>query len=237
MQQSNEQKRATMYQLKRTRVVGAVRRIYKRLSRGRRNRTINQQLLVLSVPLSSQHVEKCQLFPDRLSMISSFPKNAMVAEVGVAQGDFSAEIVRRTTPSILFLIDAWHMRETSPYGEAGYKTVVDRFGEGITNGRIIIKRGFSHLKLAELDDNTLDWVYIDAAHDYASVTADLELAHAKVKNGGIISGHDYHRWGSYGKRFGVVEAVNRFCVQREQPLIGLSIDSDNNWSYAIRLHK
>lgn len=226
-----------MHRLKRTRAVGAVRRIYKRLSRGRRNRTIDQQLLVLSAPLSSQHVEKCQLFPDRLSMISSFPKNTVVAEVGVAQGDFSTEILRRTTPSILILIDAWHMRETSPYGEAGYKVVTDRFSEEIANGRIIIKRGFSHQKLAELDDNTLDWVYIDAAHDYASVTTDLELAYAKVKNNGIISGHDYHRWGSYGKRFGVVEAVNRFCVQRQLPLIGLSIDSNNNWSYAIRLCK
>jgi hypothetical protein len=40
-------------------------------------------------------------------------------------------------------------------------------------------------------DNSLDFVFIDAAHDYDSVKQDIISWLPKVKKGGIISGHDY----------------------------------------------
>jgi len=43
-------------------------------------------------------------------------------------------------------------------------------------------------------DNTLDFVFIDAAHDYQSVKEDIGAWYPKVKEGGVISGHDYPEW-------------------------------------------
>lgn len=40
-------------------------------------------------------------------------------------------------------------------------------------------------------DNSISMVFIDAAHDYDSVYADILAWAPKVKSGGIISGHDY----------------------------------------------
>lgn len=40
-------------------------------------------------------------------------------------------------------------------------------------------------------DQSLDSVFIDAAHDYESVRADIAAWLPKVKKGGIIAGHDY----------------------------------------------
>lgn len=40
---------------------------------------------------------------------------------------------------------------------------------------------------------SLDFVYIDARHDYASVLEDLEAWFPRVRPGGIIAGHDYCR--------------------------------------------
>ncbi|HEY6045478.1 MAG TPA: class I SAM-dependent methyltransferase [Pyrinomonadaceae bacterium] len=38
---------------------------------------------------------------------------------------------------------------------------------------------------------SLDWVHLDARHDYASVKADIEAWLPKVKRGGWLSGDDY----------------------------------------------
>ena len=59
-------------------------------------------------------------------------------------------------------------------------------------------------------DNSLDFVFIDAAHDYENVTKDIEAWFPKVKtNTGIISGHDY-AWGPEVKK-----AVDDFFQPRE----------------------
>lgn len=41
------------------------------------------------------------------------------------------------------------------------------------------------------EDNSLDFVFIDGAHDYLSVKEDIEHWYPKVKKGGYISGDDY----------------------------------------------
>ena len=38
----------------------------------------------------------------------------------------------------------------------------------------------------------LDFVYIDANHNYECVKEDIEHWYPKVKVGGIIAGHDFH---------------------------------------------
>lgn len=42
------------------------------------------------------------------------------------------------------------------------------------------------------DDNSIDFIYLDGAHDYESVKRDLQLYLPKLKDGGIIGGHDYN---------------------------------------------
>jgi len=40
-------------------------------------------------------------------------------------------------------------------------------------------------------DGSLEWVHLDARHDYASLKADIEAWLPKVKRGGWLSGDDY----------------------------------------------
>ena len=42
-----------------------------------------------------------------------------------------------------------------------------------------------------IPDDSVDFVYIDARHDYCAVTEDLELFWPKLRVGGIMAGHDY----------------------------------------------
>lgn len=54
-------------------------------------------------------------------------------------------------------------------------------------------------------EGTLDWVHLDARHDYASVVADIAAWLPKVKAGGWLTGDDYdpEKWPE------VVDAVSR----------------------------
>lgn len=41
------------------------------------------------------------------------------------------------------------------------------------------------------ENESLDFVFIDAAHDYESIKSDIEHWYPKVKRGGYIAGDDY----------------------------------------------
>lgn len=48
---------------------------------------------------------------------------------------------------------------------------------------------------ASFADGSLDWVFIDALHDFRNVARDIRTWAPKVKPGGLLSGHDYGRAG------------------------------------------
>ena len=65
----------------------------------------------------------------------------------------------------------------------------------------------SSIEYADLiENNSVDFVYIDAKHDYDSVKQDLSVWFPKVKIGGFLAGHDYdkNQWPD------VVQAVDEF---------------------------
>ena len=62
-------------------------------------------------------------------------------------------------------------------------------------------------------DQSIDCVYVDAAHDYESVYHDLVRWWPKCKT--MIAGHDYGMWNhAVGCPFGVIPAVERFADER-----------------------
>jgi hypothetical protein len=80
-------------------------------------------------------------------------------------------------------------------------------------------RSLSHLAATRYQDASLDFVFLDACHQYEQVKQDILAYLPKVKSGGFIGGHDYNK-GSYP---GVVRAVNEhfksFQIMRESWLV------------------
>jgi hypothetical protein len=127
-------------------------------------------------------------------------------EVGVEQAMFSRVIC--LTADKLYGVDP--LKAYKGYREHVTQSKLDGFYEKVMqrmetyNFEFI--RKFSVDAAKDFEDESLDFVYIDANHDYESVKADIEAWLPKVKKGGIISGHDYCRRGNMN--FGVIEAVN-----------------------------
>lgn len=165
------------------------------------------------------------------------PHNAKVVEVGVQGGGYAACILRSTNPQQLYLVDCWEYQDPTIYDdpeanvpnemqERLYQETKARFAG---DPRVILVRKYSIEAAALFDDESLDWVYIDANHGYESAKEDIALWWPKVKEGGFLSGHDY----IVRPSFGVVQAVNEFLI--DQKLYLSYLTTDNNYdSWAIQ---
>ncbi len=141
-------------------------------------------------------------FKDFYSQMAKEPFRNYV-ELGVHTGASIAFLAQRLEetgrPFDLFGVDLWQWHDTE--GEDPFNVMMARFDSlGINCVRPI---RMSTLKAAEMwPDQSVDFVFIDASHDYESVKADIIAWRPKIKPGGIISGHDY------GEPCGVQQAVD-----------------------------
>jgi hypothetical protein len=58
----------------------------------------------------------------------------------------------------------------------------------------------------QIEDGSLDFVYIDGDHCFDAAMLDLILWSRKVRKGGLVGGHDYYRF----RNAGVVPAVDNY---------------------------
>jgi predicted O-methyltransferase YrrM len=64
-------------------------------------------------------------------------------------------------------------------------------------------RNTSDDAVAELINDSFDFIYIDGIHTYEQVNKDIDNYKPLIKKGGFIGGHDYHPvWG------GVIQSIN-----------------------------
>lgn len=180
----------------------------------------------LKVFLNKEHLKNCQVLPCREDLLEQMPQHAICAEVGVAEGYFSEQILRICKPTKLYLIE---------YGKKYCENLRKRFATEIENGRIEILEGDSIEMLKKLQDNALDFVYLDATHDYEHPARELCVCKNKVKQGGFIMGHDYTRFSLWeAQQYGVIEAVNEFVVLNNYEMRFITLDMlSSNSSYAL----
>lgn len=184
------------------------------------------------VLLQERHIANLKTVLNRNALLSQLPEGAMAAEIGVNRGDFSERIFTYAKPRQLHLVDIW---DSERYHEGLMHHVTTRFADRIEDSTVVIHRGYSTDMMKTFDDNFFDWVYIDTDHTYQTTAAELRLASKKVKPEGLILGHDYTTgdW-KMRNRYGVVEAVNEFCVNYDYEFIYMTHETHRHCSYAIR---
>lgn len=147
----------------------------------------------------------------RLDLFKKLANGSYAVEVGTLQGDFAKEILDACQNINLTIVDYW------PGKFLQYR---EKFKATMQCDDSLAGRGWKVLEMPSLDAATwcknnskegFDLIYIDAAHDYASVYADLMAWWPVVKSGGIFAGHDYENkpddgfWGPIEVRAAVDE--------------------------------
>lgn len=218
--------------LKKTPILNKFSRLIWRKFNARNNKVRADQVNSMPrFPIDEAHVEGGEIISNRKALIEKMPQNAIVAECGVDEGDFSTLIQQMSNPKKLHLIDTW---SSNRYNESKAQKVYSRFDSEITDGSVIINRLLS-IEAAEIfDDNYFDWIYIDTAHNYKTTIQELYAFAPKVKRDGFITGHDYTmgNWKS-SLKYGVIEAVAEFCVRENWKIAYWTADFTEGNSFAI----
>lgn len=120
-------------------------------------------------------------FVIREDLFLNQPTNAKCVEVGTRFGDLAYAVIEKRPDLKLTVVDSW---------EGAFADAENAARQRLGNKASIIKSRSVEATWM-FPDASLDLVYIDAAHDYANVTADVKAWWPKVKKGGILSGHDF----------------------------------------------
>lgn len=130
-------------------------------------------------------------------VVKHFPSGSKFVEVGSWKGMSSlymaTEIINSGKNIDFCCVDTWQ-GSLEHDGFENMETLYDIF---LTNMKPV-ENYYSHIKNTSLEssklfeDDSLDFVFIDASHEYEDVKNDILAWLPKVKDGGILAGHDYY---------------------------------------------
>lgn len=145
-----------------------------------------------------------------------FPVGARIMELGSGRG-VSTEV-------FALLCKEVHTTDIYFPGSEAWREEFDCMAKRYPN----ITQYYSHCDLCihKFADKSLDAVYIDENHIYERVKIDIEHWLPKIKDGGIICGHDYIDRPEHN--FGVIRAVNEAFGAPDR------IYKDTSWAVILK---
>ena len=145
------------------------------------------------VDRSNNRIDFCINFVNDLDLVS-------IAEVGVFKGEFAEKLLRSSAGVENYLmVDPWRnlsdwnkpANENNDVFEGFFQEALRR--TSFASERIKILRGKTTEVIDQIEDDSIDLVYIDGDHTLKGVAIDLINLWPKVKKNGFIIGDDFSR--------------------------------------------
>jgi len=172
---------------------------------------------VLLSPDTAVHFDGARLFRNR-SLLTEYCARylkeeadlgtGLIIEVGVETGNYSAFLFDTLLPETMALFDLGFERFLAKNERLGMYKV----------------RGDSTKTISTLDDQSVSFAYIDGAHDFETVSRDIENVLPKMKSGGIIQFNDYATYNlRHAAPYGVKAAVNNLINSGRVSVAGYAL--------------
>jgi hypothetical protein len=195
--------------------------------------TPEEVIKMMPEQLPAHLFENSRVCNSREHVLQMLPKGGVIAEVGVAYGNFSALLLEWLAPQKFIAIDSFAFTA----GDEPWKQTIlkesnlshvnyyeKRFGREIKNGVVEIHKGLSWEMLEKLPDKSLDYLYLDAGHSYDEVKKDISQAKKKIKDTGIIQFNDYTLFDAFAFiPYGVPKAVHEFMLAENYEMLFLCL--------------
>jgi len=157
------------------------------------------------------------------------------AEIGCAEGRFSTTILASWRGAKLLMVDPWKNLDSEEYpqkhDQVDFEAWYLRCQElAQRDPRVVLVRKKSVDAANDIENWSLDFAYIDAAHDYRNVMLDLDAWFPKVKPGGLLCGHDFDDRNPPESCNEVMSAVTRWM--REHAIV-FTVTQCSSW-WAIK---
>lgn len=157
------------------------------------------------------------------------------AEIGVFKGLYSKWLLKSIPGLKLYGVDSWsHYQGYRDYVDDELKKAYNEAKENVRGYDCVLIEGKSNDAVKQFEDESLDFVYIDANHSYEYVVQDIALWSKKVRKGGIVCGHDYNETSNRDdwEYMHVFEAVNGWTKSYKiSPWFILTNNKNHTWMY------
>ena len=159
---------------------------------------VEQYQPLLSIPsahsmMLNRHREDFGYLLNNLNLLG------LAVEVGVDEAVFSEQFLSRWKGQLYVMVDPWkhfpheeYIDETNKeqrIQDEKYRISKERMA--IYGSRAEFLRLTSIMAAKLMAENILDFIYIDAQHNYFDVMIDMIAWWPKLKKGGILAGHDF----------------------------------------------
>ena len=119
-------------------------------------------------------------------------------ELGVQRGYFAHSILENwTTCKRYLLVDLWGQQknyvDTANLSDKDQDTILHEARTHLMkfSNVTMFLRNFTTMASLEVPNSSVDFIYVDARHDYCGVMEDIKTWWPKLKVGGVMAGHDY----------------------------------------------
>jgi len=119
------------------------------------------------------------------------------AEIGIAGGKNIRAMLEKTNIKKIWGVDPHALESWNTGEDPNIFGGLDALHENVSSSlkefgdRVELIRKPSLEGVNDFEDDSLDFVFIDALHDYDNVLADIACWSPKVRSGGFVMGHDY----------------------------------------------
>lgn len=154
------------------------------------------------------------------------------AEIGTAGGEY-AETLCAANPNLkLWCVDPW-ARHGNYHGmkAADLEACYIQAAERLAPYHATLLREYSHEAVIRFNPGDLDFVYIDANHELPYIMDDLCAWSARVREGGIVAGHDYH---AMNDQCHVQHAVDCFVKAYHIRALYVLSDRYHSWFFEVK---